>query len=279
MAMLTTPASRIASARRNLAREPSLSQATSSSHLPSGQELPLRHLVAIFWTLWPADFSKPRYSLKLDLYFDGRVYHRAVRVQILWNFPSSHETKPSYSSLTSVLPRPTDSSNDVSTQPAPPYSVAGLPMICYIDKSQLASDRANRRTVTPGPVSRLLQRKGRMLIPVNSDHGPYFVDILLGMAQKHFYPTPPNTCWREPGIFNSEKGIPPRPEFQDLKLRIIAHDMDAGVHHLYGAPPNDDDAAVSGLKIEDARVPTWPIPNLQERLGKALGQIFLVLPT
>jgi hypothetical protein len=35
---------------------------------------------------------------------------------------------------------------------------------------------------------------------------------------------------------------------------------------------DNDDAAISGLKIEYTRVPIWPILALQERLTEALGQ-------
>ncbi|KAF9770608.1 hypothetical protein IL306_011826, partial [Fusarium sp. DS 682] len=38
------------------------------------------------------------------------------------------------------------------------------------------------------------------------------------------------------------------------------------------APADDDDAIVTGLRIEYTRVPIWPILGLRERLGKALGQ-------
>jgi hypothetical protein len=46
----------------------------------------------------------------------------------------------------------------------------------------------------------------------------------------------------------------------------------AKFHNPFKAPPNGDDATVSGITIEYTRVPIWPILGLQERLDKALGQ-------
>ncbi|KAH7231698.1 uncharacterized protein BKA55DRAFT_524305, partial [Fusarium redolens] len=40
----------------------------------------------------------------------------------------------------------------------------------------------------------------------------------------------------------------------------------------FKAPLDNDDAAISGLKIEYIRVPIWPILALRERLTEALGQ-------
>jgi hypothetical protein len=85
-----------------------------------------------------------------------------------------------------------------------------------------------------------------------------------------------------------EQGIPPWPDFHDLKLRILTGDSDTSefivytgyinkeflkkFHDPFKAPANDEDAAVSGLKIEYTGVPIWPTLGLRERLGKALGQ-------
>jgi hypothetical protein len=85
-----------------------------------------------------------------------------------------------------------------------------------------------------------------------------------------------------------DQGIPPCPNFHDLKLKILTHDTETAefivytgyitkeflekFHDPFKAPLNDDDAVVSGIKIEYTRVPIWPILGLRERLGKALGQ-------
>ncbi|KAF4456105.1 hypothetical protein F53441_1720 [Fusarium austroafricanum] len=247
----------------------------------------------VLMTLWPTAFSKPHYLPELHLYFGGRVYRDAVRAQLMWNFPAADEAKSSQLSFKTVSTRPADSFN-VSTQSSPNQSPANLPMICYIGKTQLASVRNNLFRVTPGPqrswnepVFRLQQLRARMLVPSNSDHDAHFVGVFLGMAQKHFYPAPPITGRRDLRL-SPEQAIPPCPNFHDLKLRILSHDIETSefivytgymtkeflvkFHDPFKAPLDDDDAIISGLKIEYTRVPIWPILGLRERLGKALGQ-------
>ncbi|EWY80463.1 hypothetical protein FOYG_16442 [Fusarium oxysporum NRRL 32931] len=243
-------------------------------------------------TLWPTPFNKPQYLPELHLYFGGRVYRDAVRAQLMWNYPSE-DAKSSYSSFKSVSTRPAESFN-ISTQSSPNYSPANLPMICYIGKTQLASVRNNLFRVASGPgrtwnepVFRLQQLRARILVPSNSDHDAHFVGVFLGMAQKHFYPTPPISGRRDSRI-SPGQGIPPSPNFHDIKLKILTHDIDTSefivytghitkeflekFHDPFKAPADDDDAIVSGLRIEYTRVPIWPILGLRERLGKALGQ-------
>ncbi|KPA44799.1 hypothetical protein FLAG1_02247 [Fusarium langsethiae] len=246
----------------------------------------------VLTTMWPNAFSKTHFLPELHLYFGGRVYRDAVRAQILWNFPAD-ETKSSYSSFKSVSTRPAESFN-ISTQSSPNQSPANMPMICYIGKTQLASVRNNLFRVASGPgrswnepVFRLQQLRARTLVPSNSDHDAHFVGVFLGMAQKYFYPSPPLSGRRDSRI-SPGQGIPPCPNFHDLKLKILTHDTETAefivhtghitkeflekFHDPFKAPLNDDDAAVSGIKIEYTRVPIWPILGLRERLGKALGQ-------
>ncbi|OBS27704.1 hypothetical protein FPOA_01646 [Fusarium poae] len=242
--------------------------------------------------MWPNAFSKTQFLPELNLYFGGRVYRDAVRAQILWNFPAG-ETKSPYTSFKTVSTRPAESFN-ISTQSSPNQSPANMPMICYIGKSQLASVRNNLFRIPSGPgrswnepVFRLQQLRGRMLVPSNSDHDAHFVGVFLGMAQKHFYPSPPLNGRRDSRM-SPEQGIPPCPKFHDLKLKILTQDIETAefivhtgyitkeflekFHDPFKAPLNDDNAAVSGIKIEYTRVPVWPILGLRERLGKALGQ-------
>ncbi|KAM5361072.1 hypothetical protein ACJZ2D_013341 [Fusarium nematophilum] len=245
----------------------------------------------VLMTLWPDTFSKPHYLPELHLCFGGRIYRDAVRAQLLWNFPSD-ETKSSYSSFKSVSTRPAESFN-VSTQSSPNQSPANMPMICYIGKSQLNSVRNNLFRVAPGPgrswnepVFRLQQLRARLLQPSNSDHDSHFVGIFLGMAQRYFYPSP-QVGGRRDQRLSPKTAIPPCPNFRDLKLRILTHDTDTSefivytgyvtkeflekFHDPFKAPSGDDDAAISGVRIEYTRVPIWPILGLRERLGKALG--------
>ncbi|KAM0227328.1 hypothetical protein ACHAPO_011628 [Fusarium lateritium] len=242
--------------------------------------------------MWPNAFGKTQFLPELNLYFGGRVYRDAVRAQILWNFPAD-ETKSPYTSFKSVSTRPAESFN-ISTQSSPNQSPANMPMICYIGKTQLASVRNNLFRIASGPgrswnepVFRLQQLRARMLVPSNSDHDAHFVGVFLGMAQKHFYPSPPHTGRRDSRM-SPEQGIPPCPNFHDLKLKVLTHDTVTAefivhtgyitkeflekFHDPFKAPLNDDNAVVSGIKIEYTRVPIWPILGLRERLGKALGQ-------
>ncbi|KAM5527767.1 hypothetical protein FOXYSP1_19640 [Fusarium oxysporum f. sp. phaseoli] len=218
-------------------------------------------------TLWPEAFGEPHYLPEFHLYFGGLVYHQSQRG--LTNPSTPHHSSLQIKALLST-------------------------MICYVGKTQLASVRNNsfRLAFGPGrswnePVFRLQQLRARMLVPLNSDHDAHFVGLFLGMAQKHFYPSPPITGRRDSRM-SPEQGIPPCPNFHDLKLRILTHDTDTlefivytgyitkefleKFHDPFKAPLDDDDAAVSGLKIEYTRVPIWPILGLRERLGKALGQ-------
>lgn len=247
----------------------------------------------VLMTLWPESFSRPLFMPELHLFFGGRIYRDAVRAQIMWNFPSD-EAKSSYSSFVTVSTRPADSFNHSTQSCSPPQSSANLPMMCYIGKNQLAAIRKNLFRVAPGPdrswnepVWQLQQLRSKLLVPSNTDHDAHFVGIFLAMAQKHFYATPPMSERRDMPMLPS-KEIPPCPKFHDLTLRILTHDTDTcefivytgyvtakfleKFHDPFKAPANDDDARISGIKIEYTRVPIWPILGLRERLGKALGQ-------
>ncbi|KAF5973463.1 hypothetical protein FBULB1_8288 [Fusarium bulbicola] len=104
------------------------------------------------------------------------------------------------------------------------------------------------------------------------------------------WPTPFNKPQYRPKLhlYFGGQGISPSPNFHDIKLKILTYDTDASefivytghitkeflekFHDPFKAPLGDDDAVVSGLKIEYTRVSIWPILGLRERLGKALGQ-------
>ncbi|SCV61191.1 uncharacterized protein FFFS_15760 [Fusarium fujikuroi] len=228
-------------------------------------------------TLWPTPFNKPQYLPELHLYFGGFVYHDAVHAQLMWNYPSE-DAKSSKSSFESLSTETAESSN-ISKQSSPKYSPANLPMICYIGKTQLASIRNDlfRAPSGPGrtdnePVARLQELRARMLVPSNSDHDAHFVGIFLGMSQKYFYPAPSDeNKAKHKSRISSLQGIPPSPNFHDMKLKIMTHDIDTSefiiytgyitkeflekFHNPFKAPANDDDAMVSGLKIEYTRVP------------------------
>ncbi|KAF5973469.1 hypothetical protein FBULB1_8294 [Fusarium bulbicola] len=237
---------------------------------------PSNAVKSVLKTLWPTPFNKPQYLPELHLYFGGRVYHRAVYAQLMWNYPSEKA-------------KSSDSSFNISKQSSPEYSPANLPMICYIGKTQLASVRNNLFRVASWnePVLRLQQLQARILVPSKSDHDAHFVGVFLGMAQKHFYP-PPSAGGNYGSRISPGQGIPPSPNFHDIKLKVLTHDTDTSefivytshitkeflekFHDPFKAPARDGATMVSGLKIEYTRVPIWPILGLRERLGKALGQ-------
>ena len=133
---------------------------------------------------------------------------------------------------------------------------------------------------------RLQQARSRGLMPANSDHDVHFVAIFLAMAQRHFYAIPPPSSRRD-SQWSPARGEPPRPEFQDLKLRILTHDNDTAEFIVYTGHvtakflewfheplrnPYGEDREIPGIKIEYTKLPIWPILGLRERLGQAIGE-------
>ncbi|EHK16061.1 uncharacterized protein TRIVIDRAFT_4563, partial [Trichoderma virens Gv29-8] len=244
---------------------------------------------AVLTTLWPAAFAKPQLFPELNLYYGDKVYFDAVRVQALWNFPPNPSALSSQSSVATIATRPAESyGSSLST----PHSTANLPMLCYIGKNQLASIRQNIFRVAIGPdnnpnipVQRLQQLRGKRLLPANADQDPHFVGIFLAMAQRHFYNAPAQLFARET-YWPPRKNESRRPDFQDVKMRILSHDTETCEFLVYtgyvtakfldrfydpSSAPCDEDGKIAGMKIELTRVPIWPILGLRERLGKALG--------
>ncbi|KAG7402566.1 hypothetical protein Forpe1208_v017055 [Fusarium oxysporum f. sp. rapae] len=251
----------------------------------------LAAIETVLGVLWRTPFSEPRKSPKLHLYFGSRVYHGAVGAQFMWNL-TSKETASSFSSSRSVSTVPS-APIDVSKQSSPNQSHFTPSIICYVGKPQVASARRKCFRVKPGSrgsqdehVLRLQERRHRKIDPSNSDKDAYFIAVFLAMAQKHFYTTL-SIRSRYDLRLPKQQDIPSGPNFHDLKLRILTHDVDKKdfivytgyitreflqkFHNPFKAPADDEDAAVSGLKIEYTRVPIWPILGLRERLGKALG--------
>jgi hypothetical protein len=136
-------------------------------------------------------------------------------------------------------------------------------------------------------VYRLQQLRAKTLAPTNPDHDAHFVGIFLAMAQRHFYNTPPPSSRRD-SQWSPGNARPPRPNFQDIKLRILSHDNETAEFLVYTGhvtakflerfhdpnrvPQDDNEEGVPGIKIEYTRVPIWPILGLRERLGKAFGE-------
>ncbi|KAL7931715.1 hypothetical protein V8C35DRAFT_309321 [Trichoderma chlorosporum] len=270
-----------------------LSEALTEILLPSSA-LPkptFTAVKAILTTLWPAAFGNSQLYPELNIYFGDRVYFDAVRVQAMWNYPPNSSALSSQSSVATIATRPAESYGSSSSNPTP-HSTANLPMLCYIGKNQLASIRQNIFRVAIGPdnnlnipVQRLQQLRGKRLIPADPNQDPHFVGIILAMAQRHFY-TSPGQLFARDTYWAPRKGECRRPDFQDVKMRILTHDTETCEFLVYtghvtakfldrfydpSSAPHDEDGNVEGMKIEFARVPIWPILGLRERLGKALG--------
>ncbi|KAM3510546.1 hypothetical protein MY11210_005799 [Beauveria gryllotalpidicola] len=248
----------------------------------------------IMATLWPDSFCQYLLVPNLHLFFGDKVYHEAVRAQIIWTYPSGScppsQTRSISSQSTQDAASWPESQSPDSTVP-PRHSLTDSPMLCYMGKSQLASIRRNMFRVAPGPnrqfnepVSSLFKLRSKNLEPKNPDQDSYIAGMMLAMAQRHFYPNP-----RVLGLFR--RGTSPskntRP-FRDLKLRLMTHDTERAEfivytghmtatflerfrrpHRMPTAPEFDGDV---GFKIDYVRVPIWPILGLRERLGKALGE-------
>lgn len=245
----------------------------------------------VLQTLWPETFCKPRLMPEWDLHFGERVYRDAVRAPVMWNFPPEPARSLS-SSFQTISTRPADSYDELRESMSPTHNPSGFPMLCYIGRSHLAGVRRNLYRIATGPskkpnepILRLQQLRAKKLVPANLDHDAHFVGIFLAMAQRHFYG--PSATSRN-GSRAPALERPKRPQFQDVKLRLLTHDSDTSDFIIYTAhvtaqflerfhdPANvpdgiADDKECGGMKIEYSRIPIWPILGLRERMGKALG--------
>ncbi|KGQ03103.1 Aurora kinase A [Beauveria bassiana D1-5] len=243
--------------------------------------------------LWPESFCQYHVVPDLHLFFGDKVYHEAVRAQIMWTYPSGScppsQTRPISSQSTQDATSSPESRFSDSTLPSR-HVLTDQPMVCYMGKAQLASIRRNMFRIAPGPnrqfnepVSSLFKLRSKNLEPQNPDEDSYIAGMLLAMAQKHFYPNPRISSLFRRGISPSKNARP----FRDLKLRFMTHDIERAQfivytghmtatflerfrrpHRMPPAPEFDGDL---GFKIDYVRVPIWPILGLRERLGKALG--------
>ncbi|KAM3487671.1 hypothetical protein MY3957_009031 [Beauveria namnaoensis] len=243
--------------------------------------------------LWPESFCQYHVVPDLHLFFGDKVYHEAVRAQIMWTYPSGScppsQTRPISSQSTQDAASSPESRFSDSTLPSR-HVLTDQPMVCYMGKAQLASIRRNMFRIAPGPnrqfnepVSSLFKLRSKNLEPQNPNEDSYIAGMLLAMAQKHFYPNPRISSLFRRGISPSKNARP----FRDLKLRFMTHDIERAQfivytghmtatflerfrrpHRMPPAPEFDGDL---GFKIDYVCVLIWPILGLRERLGKALG--------
>jgi hypothetical protein len=247
----------------------------------------MKHILS---TLFPATLTRPKTGAELNLYFGHRVFRKVVRIPCIWKSPSSVDT--SFDSC------PTLPSSSFCQAPKSSRD-AGMPMLAYINRSQLAAIRKNLYGVhrrpdsnRNEPVSRLQRLRSKMLVPADTDHDPYIVAILLAMAQAHYYH---EFSSRPSSQASSQGGRKPvrvaPPSFRDVKVQVITHEEgnDSSPNFVvytatvtatflnrfmfpHKAPkpqPNEDPTA--GMDISYTPVSFWPILGLKERLSKALG--------
>jgi len=249
----------------------------------------MKHILS---TLFPTTLSRPKTGAELNLYFGHRVFRKVVRIPCVWKNPSSVET-----SFDSCPTLPATSFN--GTQKS--SREAGMPMLAYINKSQLAAVRKNLYGVLRGPgdntnepVSSLQRLRSKTLVPADADHDPYIVAILLAMAQAHFYHESSSRSSSQSSSQGGRKSVRiAPPSFRDVQVQVITHDEgnDSSPNFIvytatitaaflnrfmfpHKAPAaggaGEDDGA--GMDISHTPVSFWPILGLKERLAKALGR-------
>ncbi|KAH8162150.1 hypothetical protein CIB48_g6084 [Xylaria polymorpha] len=230
-------------------------------------------MAALLSEFYPFCFSDPLPYPDLDILFGSYYYRAAANCQLLW-----HDVDPN----STILPA---SFNSATTQAASqPVSLAASysigmtantsPVLAYISRSHTDYIRRNffRIAKNPNgganePVARLQSRRAKALIPKNADEDPYFIGVMIAMAQQSVYTN-----------MRSGTGFIPR----DVKVRLltVAEEDDAFIVYSATVPKallsmfHEPDTAPTGnseVIVEHTRVPVWPVLGLKERLGKALG--------
>ncbi|KAK4148382.1 hypothetical protein C8A00DRAFT_47723 [Chaetomidium leptoderma] len=229
---------------------------------PFSKHHAMEHILS---TLFPETLASPKTGAELNLYFGHRIFSKVVRIPYVWSCPA--------------LPATSFSQVD-----------AGMPMLAYINRSQLAANRKNLYSVPRGPenepVSRLQQLRSKKLIPADADHGPYIVAVLLAMAQAHLYP---RSSSQSSSQGRKSVRITP-PSFRDVKMRVITHDegndsssnfviytavITAAFLDRFMFPhkaPKPQEKFRAGIDISYTTIGFWPVLGLKERLSKALGR-------
>ncbi|KAL2129595.1 hypothetical protein VTI74DRAFT_7549 [Chaetomium olivicolor] len=244
----------------------------------------------IMSTLFPTTLSHPKTGAELNLYFGHRVFRKVVRIPCIWKSPSNVDV--SFDSC------PTLPSTSFGQAPKAGGREAGMPMLAYINKAQLAAIRKNLYGIVRGPenttnepVSRLQKLRSKMLVPEDADHDPYIVAILLAMAQAHFYheSSSRSSPQSSQGGRKSVRIAPP--VFRDVEVQVITHDdgNDSSPNFViytavvtatflkrfmypHKAPESKSDEDINtGMDISYTPVSFWPILGLKERLSRALG--------
>jgi len=245
----------------------------------------MKHILS---TLFPATLARPKTGAELNLYFGHRAFRKVVRIPCVWKSPSN--TDLSFDSCPTL---PATS----FVQGSRPARDAGMPMLAYINKAQLAAIRKGLYGVPRGtdnnanePVARLQRLRSKLLMPKDAEHDPYIVAMLIAMAQAHFYhesSSRPSSQSSSQGSRKSVRIAPP--QFRDIKVQVITHDegndsnpnfvvytatVTAAFLERFLAPhkaPKLQPGEHSGMDISYTPVSFWPVLGLKERLAKALG--------
>jgi hypothetical protein len=248
----------------------------------------MKHILS---TLFPATLSRPKTGAELNLYFGHRVFRKVVRIPCIWKSPSSVDT-----SFDSCPTLPSTSFAQIAKNGRDP----GMPMLAYINKSQLAAIRKNLYGVARGPenngntpVTNLQRLRAKMLVPADSNHDPYIVAMLLGMAQAHFYHESSSRSSSQASSQGCRKSVRiAPPAFRDVKVQVITHDegsegspnfvvytavVTAAFLERFMSPHRvprsaTGEACTEGMDISYTPVSFWPILGLKERLSRALGR-------
>lgn len=264
----------------------------TSPRRASSKNRAIKHVMS---TLFPTTLSRAKTGAELNLYFGQRVYRKVVRIPCLWKRPSNTET--SFDSCP-TMPSTSFTHAPKSAREAGVEYVSNMPILAYINKSQLAAVRASLYGVVRGPynnpnhaVAGLQRLRSKMLIPENADHDPYIVAILLAMAQARFYREPSSraSSQPQPGSQGRKPIRMPPPIFRDVKVQVITHDegndstpnfvvYTATVtvafleRFMFPHKALTSKGPQPGMKITHTPVTFWPILGLKERLAKALGR-------
>ncbi|KAI0452890.1 hypothetical protein F5B21DRAFT_481494 [Xylaria acuta] len=231
-------------------------------------------MAALLSTFYPRCFSDPLRFAELDMLFGPYLYRAAANCQLLWHRADPDANTTSFDSATTRA-----ASQPVSR--AASYSMASMdmttdnsPIMAYVSRSHIDYIRKNFFRIAKGPngapnepVSRLQSRRSKALIPKNADEDPYFIGVMVAMAQQSVYTN-----------MRTATGFTPR----DVKVRLltVAEEDDAFIVYTATVPgallsmfhkPDTAPTGNSEVIVEHAHVPVWPVLGLKERLGKALG--------
>ncbi|KAI0415503.1 hypothetical protein F5X98DRAFT_212972 [Xylaria grammica] len=229
-------------------------------------------LATILKSFYPKTLGYPQFYSDLDMRFGPCYYSRVARCQLLYNPIYAYSTASQMSFDSSTTCTPTQSATHwIDSSPFAPNEPA---MLAYISRSHLSHARRTGYNIMSGPkgtfnhpVHRLQVLRSKTLLPQNADEDSYFVAVMVAMAQKSVYPD-----------IKSSQGFAPR----DVKVHLVtvAEEEHTLIAYTATVPAallsmfHEPDVAPTGnseIRIEYSHVPVWPVPGLNERLGKALG--------